>query len=149
MDWNACRAAFAADGFSRHIRARGVRISDWDAYYRLLRGSEATLHYYRDGDPEPLPEQIDQRPFISSHRYMLVLDMAGVRLTLRLLDPKQIDFELVPDAVSTEGRATLVLRVMSTLGRRLDREVTLEHPEDDRVLFRYRPGADAVEYRGA
>ncbi|MGD2083118.1 MAG: hypothetical protein PVF91_09140 [Chromatiales bacterium] len=149
MDWDACKAAFAADGFSRHIRARALTVSDWDRYYRLLRRTEAQLRWFRDGDPEPLPEHIDERPFTSIHRYMLVLDMAGVTLALHLEDPREIDFELVPDAVSTAGRATLVLRVMSTLGRRLDREVTLEHPEDGRVLFRYLPGFDAVRFLGA
>jgi hypothetical protein len=139
MDRDACKAAFAADGFSRHVRVRGITLSDWDVYYRLLRATEAQLHYFRDGDREPLPEHIDERPFASAHRFMLVLDMAGLQLTLRLEDPREIDFELMPEAVSTPGRATLVMRVMSTLGRRLDREVTLEHAGDGRVLLRYRP----------
>lgn len=149
MEWDSYRGAFVSDGFSRHIRVSGVTLSDWDTYYRLLRGSQADIRYFRDGDAEALPQHIDERPFQSGHRFMLILDMGGVRLTAHLQDSRVIDFQFHPEAVSSPAQATLLFRVMSTLGRRLDREAVMLHPEDGRVLFRYRPDLGEVEYRDA
>ncbi len=148
MDWEIEKAAFRPDGFCRHIRVEGATLSDWNRFYRLLRRTEASLGLFRDGEPVPLPEAIEDRPFRSSHRYLLLLEMGGLRFAWRLADMRTLDFELVPDAVDGPARGKLVLRLMSSLGRRLAKEVVLVHPRDGRALYRYRPGAGGVVFLG-
>ena len=149
MEWDIEKAAFRPDGFCRHIRVEGATLSDWNISYGLLRRTEAGLGLFRDGEPIPLPEALDDRPFRSPHRYLLLVDMSGLRLTWRFADMRVLDFELVPDAVDGPARCRLVLRLLSSLGRRLAKQVVLVHPADGRALYRYRPGEGGVVYLGS
>lgn len=146
MDWQRCRSAFSADGFPRHIQATGVTLSGWNRIYRVLCASDAVLHLHRDGEPLPLPEALDVEPFTSPHRYLLSLDLAGVQLRCHLDDLQRLDLEFDPGTVDSPGRALILFRIMSMLGRRLNREVQLTHPARAAPLFRYRPGNGPVEY---
>jgi hypothetical protein len=148
MDWEIERAAFRPDGFCRHIRVDGVTLTDWNVFFRLLCRTEARLGFYRDGEVLPLPASIDDRPFLSAHRYLLLVELGGLRLAWRFEDIRTLDFELVPDAVTGPAQARLVLRVMASLGRRLGKEVLLLHPQDERALYRYRPGTGGIVYLG-
>ena len=148
MDWNSYKTAFAPDGFARHICVPGVSLSDWNTYYRMLRKTKAKLHFYKDGEPEPLPERIGDLPFRSIHRYMFVVDLADFKVFWRLEQMERMRFEFFPEAVKSVAQAVLVFRIMSTLGRRLDKEVILMHPQDGRTLFRYAAGNGDIKYLG-
>jgi hypothetical protein len=148
MDWQSCKAAFANDGFSRHIRAEGLTLRGWNRCYRVLRASDARLHLHRDGEPQPLPERLDVAPFASSHRYLLSLNLAGMQLICHLDELERLDLEFDPAAVNSPARALILFRIMSMLGRRLNQPVVLTHPARFAPLFRYRPGGEGVEYLG-
>lgn len=148
MDWETCRDAFVSDSFPRYIRARGLTLAHWNRYYRLLCKTQAGLRFYKDGEPEPLPERLTDVPFRSPHRFMLVVDLAGLKLIWRLREIRDLQFEFAPEAISTPERAVLLFRIMTTLGRRLKREVVLTHPYQGRVLFRYCPESGQLEYLG-
>jgi len=148
MDWTDYKSAFTHDGEPRYICVPGVSLADWNTYYRMLLQTSMGIKLLRDGEPVALPERIDLDLFNTDHRYLLALDLAGLKVFWRLEIIDMMRFQFLPQAIRSERHATLLFRIMSTLGRRLDKEVFLMHPEDTRVLFRYIPGHEGVEYTG-
>ena len=146
MDWETYKLAFESDSFPRHIRAQGLTLAHWNRYYRLLRKTQAVLRFYKDGEPEPLPDRLTDAPFVSPHRFMLVVDLAGLKLIWRLREVRELKFEFAPEAIHGPARALLLFRIMTTLGRRLKREVLLTHPYQGRVLFRYDPASGELQF---
>lgn len=146
MDWNQYKQVFLADGFPRHIQAEGLTLSGWNRCYRVLRASDARMRLYRDGEAHPLPQRLEVDLFCSPHRYLLNLDLAEVALRCHIDDLRRLDLEFDPAGIDSESRAVILFRIMSMLGRRLQREIVLTHPVRLQPLFRYRPGAQGVEY---
>lgn len=148
MDWETCKHAFESDSFPRYIRAQALTLAHWNRYYRLLRKTQAVLRFYKDGEPESLPDRLTDAPFASRHRFMLVVDLAGLKLIWRLREVRDLQFEFAPEAIHSPERAVLLFRIMTTLGRRLKREVLLTHPYHGDVLFRYDPDSGQLQGPG-
>ena len=148
MEWNHYKDAFTPDNQPRYICVPGVTLADWNTYYHLLLRTSMGVKLLQDGEPVALPEHIHVDLFGPEHRHLLALDMAGLKIFWRLEIVDMMRFQFLPQAILSERQATLLFRIMSTLGRRLNREVFLMHPEGTRVLFRYIPGREEVEYVG-
>ena len=148
MDWTTYKTAFTPDDLPRYICVPEVSLGDWNTYYRMLLKTSMGVRLLEDGEPVPLPERIDDSLFQSEHRYLFVLDMAGVKIFWRLETTDMMRFQVLPQSIESEVQATLVFRIMSTLGRRLGKAVFMIHPADGRVLFRYISGQEGVEYLG-
>ena len=148
MEWTTYKNAFTPDDQPRYICVPGVDLADWNTYYRLLLRTSMGVKLLRDGEPMALPERIGPDLFEPGHRYLLALDMAGLKIFWRLEIIDMMRFQFLPQSVVSERQATMLFRIMSTLGRRLNREVFLMHPEGTRILFRYVPGQEEVEYLG-
>ena len=146
MEWTTYKSAFSPDNQPRYICVPGVSLADWNTYYRLLLRTTMGVKLLRDGEPVALPEHIGANLFEPGHRHLLALDMAGLKIFWRLEIIDMMRFQFLPQAIVSERHATLLFRIMSTLGRRLDREVFLMHPEGTRVLFRYVPGREGIVY---
>ena len=145
MQWEEYKSAFVADGYQRHILVQGITLWHWQRYYRFLRKTEARLEFHLDGQPIALPECLGLEMFSPDHTSVLCIGMAGIDFHCSLFGTDALRIDFNPADIDNPAKARLVFRIMTTLGRRLRKEVILYH-EQGETLFRYRWGEDGVRY---
>lgn len=141
LDWKNWQELLLGNGGYPHsIVAEGLKLEQWQRYYGFLRKTEAHLALRIDGQPQPLPTRLEQTWFDPAHETLLELGLAGVRLTCLLTDPAHLQLDFAPETIDTPERWVLLLRIISTLSRRLRVPVYLLHGGDGAVLFHYNLG---------
>lgn len=145
MEWQQYKSAFVDDGFQRHILVQGTTLWHWQRYFRFLGLTQAKLHFFIDGEAGRLPLDLSPGLFAPSHNSVITIEMADISLHCTLNSEEEIRFDFNPGEIDTPQKAQVIFRVMSTLGRRLRKEVRLYH-EHGEVLFRYRWGSGGIRY---
>lgn len=139
-EWRDARELFAPDGAVRLIVVDDLDLSLWRRYYAFLHKTEARLRLSLDGIEAAAPATFEPAWFTPGHRALLLITLADVTFSCRLETPQTMRIEFPPQAIDGPDRFRLVLRLMSTLGRRLRRAVTLVHGRDHLPLIGYRHG---------
>ena len=142
MIWNEYKFEFEPDGSLRDIYIKGVDLNDWQAFIDFLRGTEATLDYYVEGEPAELPASIAEVVIDQIHTHLLTIGLDGVAVNCHFFIPEEIELDLDPREIDNESKAMVVFRLMSTVGRTLNKQVILT-PEntEGQPIFKYEPGA--------
>lgn len=139
VDWSQASDLFAADGYGRSLLVDGLSLAHWQRYYNFLRKTEAELRFSADGQELPLPATLDESWFAPSRAATLHIRLVNLVLWCRLEETGHMRIDFRPEPIDGPLPLQLVLRTMSTLGRRLRRPVLLVHEKDERPLLRYRP----------
>jgi hypothetical protein len=104
------------------------------------------MDFYCDGEAATLPENIWDVVLDQLHACQLSIHLNGVTVNCHLLVPGEIELDIDPEEVDSETRARIVFRLMSTVGRTLNKQVVLTRGNIDEVpIFKYVPGS-GLEY---
>ena len=145
MNWDDYKNEFHADGGLRDIYVNDTSLNDWQRFVDYLRKTEARLEYFVN-EVQALPIQIDEIFQSREHTRLLAINLGGVSLNCHffVLDQIELDFDL--GDIRSEAQAKVVFRLMSTIGRVLDKVVILTYEnEDQQPIFKYQPGK-GLEY---
>ena len=146
MKWEGYKAEFTPDGSLRDIYIKDVDIDDWQSFIDFLRSTEATLDFYIEGEEAKLPDCIKNILLDREHPYLLSIRLDGVTVNCHFFTPVEIELDLDPQEIDSETKAKVIFRLMSTVGRVLNKQVILT-PEnaEEQPIFKYEPGA-GIEY---
>jgi hypothetical protein len=120
--------------------------TDWRRFLDYLRQTEAVMEYSADGEKQQFPDSIELTESGRGHTRLLSLQLGGLRLECPCCNSATIRLRFDPVQIDTEDRARILFRLMSTVGRLLDRTVVLG-PEAGTPVFEYRPGS-GLRYHG-
>jgi hypothetical protein len=141
MRWEDYKEAFLSDGASRFIRINQTTLDDWYRFIDFLRKTQALLHYTIDGKTLPIPGDLRTLKLSREHSHLLTFQLGGLKLYCPFLTAKEISFEVNPGDIDNEMKARVLFRFMSTLGRELDKPVSLLRPEvPEQAIFQYERG---------
>lgn len=142
MIWDEYKVEFIPDGSLRDIYIKGVDIDDWQSFIDFLRSTEATLDFYIEGEEAKLPDCIKDIVLDREHQYLLSIRLDGVTVNCHFFTLVEIELDLDPKEIDSETRAKVIFRLMSTVGRVLNKQVILT-PEnaEEQPIFKYEPGA--------
>ena len=127
------------------IRIRSTCMADWQRLVGFLRRTDAELVYELDGLKTTLPQTIDTLFSNGDHTHLLIILLGGFGVLCDLSTPSEIGLMLDLTMIDSDAKARTLFRVMSTLGRRLDKAVYLvpcsakEYP-----AFEYHPGSGLI-----
>ena len=145
LHWEDYKAEFTSDGQSMKIVIKGVNLNDWQSFIDFLKRTEAGMDFYCDGEAATLPENIWDVVLDQMHACQLSIHLNGVTVNCHLLVPGEIELDIDPEEVDSETRAKVVFRLMSTVGRTLNKQVVLTRGNIDEVpIFKYVPGSGAA-----
>ena len=146
MKWEEYKVEFTPDGSLRDIYIKGVDINDWQSFIDFLRSTEASLDFYIEGEEAKLPDCIKDIVLDREHAYLLSIRLDGVTVNCHFFTSVEIELDLDPQEIDSESKAKVIFRLMSTVGRVLNKQVilTLENAKEQPV-FKYEPGA-GIEY---
>ena len=145
--WEEYKYAFATDGSKGCILIHQVSLSDWQDFINFLRKTDATLSFTHDGIGSELPARITSEVFRSGHANTLIVHFDSIILTCNFQAPWSIELKFDPIVIDNEAKAKVVFRVMSTVGRTLDKTVSLTSETDHKPLLEYVPGS-GIKYAG-
>jgi hypothetical protein len=142
MIWEDYKIEFEPDGSLRDIYIKDVELSDWQAFIDFLRRTDANLEYFVEGEPAELPQSIAEVVISQDHPYLLTIGLDGLTVNCHFFIPEEIELNIDPREIDSEAKAKVVFRLMSTVGRALNKQVILT-PEnnEERLIFKYEPGA--------
>jgi hypothetical protein len=146
MKWEDYKREFVDDGQLRDLYVNNASPHDWQSMLNFLRSTQASIHFYIDGRAANLPTRISPMLADKSHQYHLSVQMGGVNIDCHFDSPEQIQLTFDPHDIKNEFNASLIFRLMQSIGRTLDKPVFCAplHAED-KPIFQYRPG-ETVEY---
>jgi hypothetical protein len=141
MNWDEYKSEFQPDGRLMDICVVGADLNDWQSFVDFLRKTEAGLDYFVDEAPAELPASIDEVVVDQDHAHLLVIVLDGVTVNCHFLVLEEIELDFDPREIDCEAKAKVVFRLMSTVGRVLNKQVILM-PEtaDGKPTFKYEPG---------
>ena len=146
MIWEEYKYEFTPDGRLRDIYVEGVNINDWQYFIDFLRSTEASLDFYVESEEAKLPDSIKDIVFDREHAYLLSIRLDGITVNSHLYRPAEIELEFDPQEIDSETKAKVIFRLMSTVGRVLNKKVILTpHNVKKQPIFKYEPGA-GIEY---
>ena len=146
MGWKNYKHEFISDGIPRNISIDQTRLNDWRSLIDYLVKTDASLAYFVNGVTEKLPEHINENYFSPDGLCMLSIYLDGVQVICPFLEINNITLTLDPKEIDNELKAKVIFRLMSTVGRTLDKTVTLYADISlKRPVFIYRPGT-GLEY---
>ena len=127
------------------ICIREVKLTDWQLVIDFLRRTDAVLYYAVDGVRADLPARVGRLVLSDPANQLLRIALGGVEFTCTLAPPAHIQLFFAARQIDRESHARILLRLLSTLGRTLDKEAALWIREQDTpvLLTSYRPGAGA------
>ncbi|MEO8288625.1 MAG: hypothetical protein ABI670_19580 [Chloroflexota bacterium] len=134
------------DGTLRDIYIPGVTISHWQRVLDWLHTKPYPIEFYLGKQSAPLPRDVstvfEQRNEIGS---LLAIDVASVMVHCHFFWHKEIEFDLDPRHVDSEGKERGITDFMRALGVLLNSEVILT-PENQQniVLLAYLPEKDKI-----
>lgn len=141
MIWEEYKTEFEPDGHLRQIHIKHVSLNDWRAFIDFLQHTETTLDYSIENQPSKLPDDINNIVLNQQQSPCLTLHLDGVTVRCHFSTPENITLDFDPKEIDNEPRAKVIFRLMSTVGRTLNKPVTLT-PENNehKILFIYQPG---------
>ena len=146
MLWEEYKSEFIPNGLQRDLLIRDVDTQDWQSVIHFLKSSHARLIFYVDGKEAPLPNNFAAFINDRSHQYLLSVNLGGVDMNCPFNSADQIELLFDPVMIDDEFKANLIFRLMSTIGRTLDKPVYCAHVDVYRdPVFQYTPG-QSVEY---
>jgi len=146
MLWEEYKSEFKPDGFLRDLLIKDVDIKDWHSVIHFLKSTHAMLEFFIDGRQAPLPHDFATVINDPSHDYLLSVNLGGVDMNCPMNAADQIELVFDPVMIDDEFKANLIFRLMSTIGRTLDKPVYCSHTDENRhPVFEYKPG-HTVEY---
>jgi hypothetical protein len=142
LNWEDYKAEFTPDGQSRKIVIKGVNLNDWQSFIDFMKRTEAGMNFYCDGEAATLPENIWDIVLDQKHACQLSIRLNGITAHCYFLLADEIELEIDPVEIDGEAKAKVVFRLMSTVGRTLNKHVvlTLEN-NGEKPAFRYEPGS--------
>lgn len=124
------------------IRFPGSRWEDWARTFAFLRRTQAEIRWIHKGLRVGEPPADLRTCADSGDDWLILMSFGGVEAQWRLGPGPEIRIEVRAAEIRSEAAARVVLRIMSTLGRRLGlRAVLTPHGRDDEELFVYTPGS--------
>lgn len=147
MIWEDYKRDFVDGAIQRNIFINHVAASDWQHLIEFLQKTQVKLTLYSDGRRIPLPADFQSILNQNNNPYHLTLQLDDILLSCYFETPEQIQFEFETSSINNEFKANAILRLMSTMGRVLNKSVTMVKPDIEKKLFEYKPG-DSFEYFG-
>ena len=146
MLWEEYKSEFSCDGNPRDLCIDGVDQRDWQSMLSFIRSTHASMDFYIDGKVAALPSNLTDVLNNSQHDYLLKMHFGGVNIQCDFLTPEQIQLAIDPSEIDDEFKANLIFRLMSTIGRTLDKPVVFaQGNQQEKTIFEYKPG-ETVEY---
>ena len=142
MNWEDYKIEFEPDGSLRDIYIKDVDLSDWQAFIDFIRGIDAVLNYFVEGELTELPSNIAEVVMSQDRPYLLTIGLDGVTVNCHFFLPEEIELDIDPRDIDNEGKAKIVFGFMSNVGSVLNKEIILT-PEntEEQPIFKYEPGA--------
>lgn len=114
-----------------------VSADDWQKLYRFLNKTDAQLHLSLSEQVISLPDSLhilDE----TGHPLQLEIVLGDIKLQALISSSDAIRIRFAPDALKNVAQRKVILRLMSTLSRRLRKEVLLTLAEhEDNILCKY------------
>ena len=132
------------DGLQQIVIA-DVAPKDWQKILRFLQKTEVALAFYVDGVVSTLPVNIEAIFGDHTHQYLLSLRFDDLTLQCDFARADAIVLRYDPAQITDETKATLLFRVMSTFGRRINKVAVLSAlGQETDPIFRYEHGQGLV-----
>lgn len=145
MEWRDYQHEFDGEEGLHQIVIADVTPRDWQKILRFLQKTEVELTFYIDGVKSVLPARVDDILGTHGHRYLLLLRFDGLALQCDFVRADAIVLSYDPAQITDETKATLLFRVMSTCGRRINKVAVLTaQGQDSNPIFRYAHGQGLV-----
>lgn len=147
MIWEDYKSVFVEGDILRNIFISQVVASDWNHLIEFLRKTQVKLEFFKNGKRVPLPSNFEQVFYQNENPFHLTLQLDDILLNCYLGRSDQIQLEFETSNINNEFKANAVLRLMSTVGRVLNKPVTMVKQDSEDKIFEYKPG-DNFEYFG-
>jgi hypothetical protein len=141
MDWRDYQHEFDRQDGWQQIVIADVALKDWHKILRFLQKTEVELTFSIDGVVSALPVNIANIFADHGHQYLLALRFDGLTLQCDFARADAIVLSYDPAQITDETKATLLFRVMSTCGRRINKVAVLTAlGQETNPIFRYAHG---------
>jgi hypothetical protein len=141
MDWRDYQHEFGVQDALQQIFIADVKPKDWQKILSFLQKTEVDLTFSIDGVVSALPVKIEDIFGDHGHQYLLSLRFDGLALQCDFARADAIVLSYDPAQIIDETKATLLFRVMSTFGRRINKVAVLTAPDQEtNPIFRYEHG---------
>ena len=141
MDWRDYQHEFDVQAGLQQIVIADVKPEDWQKILRFLQKTEVDLTFYIDGEKSVLPARVEGILGNHGHQYLLSLRFDGLALQCDFARADAIVLSYDPAQITDETKATLLFRVMSTCGRRINKVAVLTPlAQETNPIFRYEHG---------
>ena len=146
-DWAHCREAFHWDGSLRDIYILGTVEGDWESFLSFVKSRGFALRYERDGKHWELPNRAAAALADRSCAHNLIVTVASVTFHCHFFTPDEIELDLDPREVTSQGSLETVLSFMSDFGSHLSKDVILtEESSPEHIWFRYSSSDGRLRY---
>ncbi|MBU2710501.1 hypothetical protein [Zooshikella harenae] len=146
MNWNEYKSAFLVGGYLRKIVVKDVSVDGWQLLIDFLRSTDAKLDLYKGGEKIFLPHSVKNIVTSIEQSYSLIITLNMIKLYCDFAKVQQIILIFEPTEVDDEIKAKIIFRLMSTVGRILDKKVVLtQENKNNKILFEYVSG-EGLEY---
>lgn len=148
MDWSAIAPHFRKNGWLRDIYILDASFDDWQRVWDFLRSGRHPLEYQIDGEPaEPPADVRDIFEIRRTHSARACCVLGKQRLNCNFFDEREIEFDLVSQAVDSPIEAERLEKFLIELGHATLKEVRLTHlDEPDEIIARYDEEMDFVSW---
>lgn len=141
MEFGDYQHEFSAPDGLQQIIIADVSPKDWQKILNFLQKTEVELAFYIDGVKSALPAQIQDVLANHQHQYMLLLWFDDLTLQCDFARADAIVLRFDPAQITDATKATLLFRVMSTFGRRINKVAVLTAVNQEaNPIFRYEHG---------
>ena len=138
MDWRDYKDEFDVQDGLQQIVIADVKPKDWQKILSFLQKTEVDLTFYIDGVKSVLPARVEAILGNQGHRYLLSLRFDGLALQCDFARADAIVLSYDPAQITDETKATLLFRVMSAFGRRINKVAVLTAlDQETNPIFRY------------
>lgn len=125
------------DSLLLQIYITDITADDWQKLYRFLDKTDAHINLSVNDHVMPLPDSLhilDE----TGHPLQLEIALADIKLQALISSPDAIRIRFAPDALKNVAQRKVIMRLMSTLSRRLRKEALLTLADhEDVILCKY------------
>jgi len=125
------------DSLLLQIYITDVTADDWQKLYRFLNKTDAHINLSMNDHVISLPDSLhilDE----TGHPLQLEIVLGDIKLQALISSPDAIRIRFAPDALKNVAQRKVVMRLMSTLSRRLRKEALLTLADhEDIILCKY------------
>lgn len=149
MTWTDYKTEFEWDESGRDLYIPATTVDDWQRLLDYLSTSQYDLEYSVEDEETPLPSDVRRIFGLKSDASgFLCVDVHGIPLNCHFFAETEIELDLDPRDVDTEGKLDELFEFMSEVGRLLEKPVLLT-PENthNKPLFRFDPQTQSIDHR--